>query len=139
MSKIATLDKKALVGLRPDIDAALKELGERLGLTFRAGNGSYGDGATASFKLEIKVDDPRAQADQERAIFNRNCGFLGLRPEDLNTTFVVGRETLTLIGIEPKKIKYPFKCRKADGKVMLYTDAIVERVRAATDAKAKAA
>lgn len=140
MTKITKLDKKSLTDLRPEIDAALKELGERLGLKLRAGNGSYSpDGAEAHFKLEIKVDDPAVQEAAERAEFDRYCGMFDLIPEDFGLEFRAGSKRYKLLGLELKRRKWPLKVRDLDAdKVVLLTDAAVLHIKMARPAKAAA-
>ena len=104
---ISKLDKQALIALRDPINAELAALGERLGVTFRVGNGSYGDGAEASFKLEIRVNDPATAEAAARAIWNRNCGLIdyergGLRPEDFGTAFPFNGGVYRTTGIAVK-------------------------------------
>lgn len=48
------IDPKFLKATRPQIDAALKELGEKLGMSITAGNASCThDGGSATFQLKI--------------------------------------------------------------------------------------
>jgi hypothetical protein len=157
MTKITTLDKLALQNLRAPIEAELVALGERLGLTLKLGSGTYGDGAEASFKLVLRVDDPATKAAAAKAEWDRNCAYVGidfarpdetgLRPEDLGTEFAYGmgaqRKNYRTTGIATKgknHQKFPILVEEVDtGKVVMLPETAVPLIRAATDgAKVKA-
>lgn len=157
--KIAKLDKIALTNLRDPIEAELKALAERLGLTMTLGNGKYGDGAEATFQLVLKVDDPEIKRAAALAEWNRNCRFIGidyaspetsgLRAEDFGTEFAYGDATYRTTGIATKgrgSQKYPILVEivkagargGAVGEIRMLPETAVGKIRAATDAKAKA-
>lgn len=153
MSKITTLDKRALISLRDPIEAALAKLGEELGLKFKVGSGSYG-GATGHFKLEIAVDDPEVQTAKKREIWDANCRLIVLdynrmdetclRPEDFGTEFHGGKGRYRVTGLALKRQKYPIEVEVLDGPkkgaTQLFSTMAIPLIRAATDsAKAKAA
>lgn len=154
-TKIQKIDPKALSALREQIDAALAELGEKTGIKFSAANASYErTGFSATFKLELKLDDPEAEAKAAKATWDANCRYLGdfdtpLRPEDLGTEFGYGGATYKTTGIATKgkgSQKFPILCEivKAGprggkvGEVRMLPETAVATIRAATDAKAKA-
>lgn len=162
MTKITTLDRTALKNLRDPIEAELKALGERLGLSLTLGNGSFGDGAEASFKLILKVDDPAVKEAAARKEWDRNCRYIGidyakpdetgLRPEDFGTEFPYGGGTYRTTGIALKgrgSQKFPIlaeivtagpRAKGQPGQTMMLPETAVPAIRAATDAaKAKAA
>lgn len=156
--KITKLDKIALQNLRDPIEAELKALAERLGLTMTLGNGRFGDGAEAQFQLVLKVDDPATKEAAARAEWNRNCRYIGidyakpeetgLRPEDFGTEFTYAGTVYRAAGIATKgrgSQKFPILVTAISGKVeagktMMLPEGAVPTIRAATDAaKAKAA
>lgn len=160
MSKITKLDRTALQKLRDPINAHLKVLADQLGLSMVLGNGSFGDGAEASFKLVLKVDDPETKLASFKAEHDRNCQFVGidwndpentgLRPEDFGTEFQYGATTYRMMGIYTKgknHTKFPIRAevvadpskRLEVGKLMMLPDSVVKTIRAATDAKAQPA
>lgn len=163
MTKIAKLDKAALIALRAPIEAELAALGERLGLTLKLGNGSFGDGAEASFKLVLRVDDPAIKVAAAKAEWDRNCRYVGidfnrpdetgLRPEDFGTEFPFNGGVMRTSGIATKgkgSQKFPILVEvvtpgrgtagSKPGEVRMLTEAAVPAIRAATDAaSAKAA
>lgn len=158
--KITKLDKIALTNLRDPIEAELKALGERLGLSLTLGNGRFGDGAEATFQLVLKVDDPAVKEAAARAEWNRNCRYVGidfakpeetgLRPEDFGTEFPYGGGTYRTTGIAVKgkgSQKFPIlaaivtpgpRSKGQPGTVMMLPETAVPAIRTATDAKAKA-
>lgn len=152
MTKITKLDKAALKSLRDPIEAELKALGERLGLTFQIGNGSFGDGSEATFKMLIKVDDPEAQRALAKAGWDRNCRYIGmdynnpdesgLRPEDFGTEFMSGTTKYRTTGINIGRSKYPIAAEIISGpkagQTVGFTDMAVPIIRKATDAKVTA-
>jgi hypothetical protein len=153
MTKIAKLDKTALKNLRDPLEADLAAIGEKYGLKLTLGSGTYGDGAEASFKLILKVDDPSVQEAAARAQWDRNCrwighkfdapeGTTGLRPEDFGTEFEVKGTRYRTVDLALKRTKYPVVVEvltgpKKGGRTC-FMDLVVPIVRAATDAKAAA-
>lgn len=158
MTKITNLDRLALQNLRAPIEAELVALGERLGISLKLGNGSFGDGAEASFKLVLKVDDPEVKAKAAQAEWNRNCGYIGrdysnfentgLRPEDLGTVFPYAGGTYRTTGIALKgkgSQKFPILAEIVTagprggnvGEVRMLPETAVPTIRNATDAAAK--
>lgn len=157
MSKITNLDRAALQNLRDPINAELKALAERLGLSMTLGSGSYGDGAEASFKLLIKVDDPATKIAAAKAAWDRNCHYIGidyaspdqtgLRPEDFGTEFTYGGATMRTTGIALKgrgSQKFPILVEIVApgprggevGEIKMLPETAVRIIREATDAKA---
>lgn len=156
--KITKLDKPALQNLRAPIEEELKALGERLGLTLRLGNGSFGDGAEASFKLVLRVDDPETKVAAAKADWDRNCRYIGvdwnrpeetgLRPEDFGTEFTASGAIFRTTGLNHGrgKAKFPIIVevvsdptnRFKAGAILTYGEQAVPLIRAATDDKALA-
>lgn len=155
---IKKLDRTALTHLREPIEAELKALGERLGLSFALGNGTFGDGAEASYKLIIRVEDAETKLAAAQAEWDRHCRYVGidyarpdetgLRPEDFNTVFEHLGSTYRAVAVNTgrKATKYPIKVEVvkdgrgtyAPGTRLTYGEVAVPLIRAATDA-AKAA
>lgn len=160
MTKITTLDRTALKNLRDPIEAELKALGERLGLSLTLGNGKFGAGAEASYQLILKVDDPAVKEAAARADWDRNCRYIGidytkpdetgLRPEDFGSEFVYGGSTYRAKGIALKgrgSQKFPIlaeivkpgpRAKAGVGATMMLPETAVPLIRAATDAKVPA-
>lgn len=160
MSKITKLDKTALINLRAPIEAELVALGERLGIDFKLGSGTFGEGAEASFKLVMRVNDPATKLAAAQAEWNRNCGYIGidyaspegtgLRPEDLGTVFEYAGGTMRTTGIAVKgkgSQKFPILVEiikpghrgGKTGEIRMLPEQAVPIIRAATDAAKVAA
>lgn len=156
--KITKLDKAALKNLRAPIDAELAALGERLGLKFVIGSGSYSStGDEASFKLQITVDDPALRQAAAKAKWDANCRYIGvdyarpdetgLRPEDFGTEFENRGTSYRTTGIAIGRSKFPIMVEvltgPKKGQNVCFAEQAVPMIRAATDAatagKAKAA
>ena len=136
MTKITKIDKNTLVSLRPDIDAALAELGARLGLKFHAGNGSYGDNR-AHFKLEIEVDDPAVQEAAARKEFEQYCGLYDLEPSDFGIEFKANGKTYRVCGLAMNRSKFPIKVLHVEeNKVVLFGAMVAANIKLARTAKA---
>lgn len=154
MPKITKLDRDALQALRDPINAQLKELADRLGLTMVLGNGSYDPaGAEASFKLVLKVDDPETKRAAAKAEWDRSCQYIGidwdhpettgLRPSDFGTEFLYGDAKMRTCGIAKGKgaTKFPILCEIVSpgarggtvGERRMLPDSCVPLIRKATD------
>lgn len=142
MSKMTEINKANLIAIRPQIDEALKELGERLGLSFHVGNGGYA-GNAGHFKLEIKVDDPAVQEAAARKLFEQHCYLFGLEPSDYGLEFDCGRGRYRLTGLHlsgPKSAKFPLKVRDlATNADLLMGEISVLHIKAARPVKVEAA
>lgn len=78
-----TIDKSALKDLRVEIDAALKVIADRHGISLTAGNASYTTN-TATFKLHLSLitaDGLVISPEAER--FLQYATFIGLQPTDM--------------------------------------------------------
>ena len=156
--KITKLDRTALQNLRAPLEAELKAIGERLGLSLALGNGTFGDGAEASFKLILRVDDPETKLAAAKANWDRNCRYIGvdysdfdntgLRPEDFGTEFPYAGGVYRTCGIATKgkgASKFPILCEIVSagprggivGEIRMLPEQAVRTIRSATDAKAK--
>lgn len=133
MSKIMKFSKPALKELRSPIEEALKELGEKYGISLRVGNGNFGD-VSAKFTLEMKVADTSVLEQNDRREFSAYAQLFGLRGIDFGTRILLSGVPYEVAGFAMSRKKYPIKMRNvATGKIMLYTTDIVERIRKATD------
>ena len=115
------ITKKFVQDLRPQIDAALEELGARLGVEIKAGNGGYDpEAGTAHYKLNIAVlgeggvaVDPHAKAFTDYFIgpkedhWDRDATLLS--PDDLGKEFLDGNGSYKITGYNYKARKFPVK------------------------------
>jgi hypothetical protein len=104
--------------MRPQIEDALKELGERLGIDFKLGRGTYNaSGVSGSFALEMAAHDAATGKSGAQVLFERLAPRYGLTGEDYGREFTYQRNRYKLVGINPKS---PVNCltiaRVPDGK-----------------------
>lgn len=138
MTKLTKIDRDALTRMRPEIDAALRQVAEAYGVTIACGKGTYSNAIDGSFKLEIKIADEAAQEADNAKRFAMVCRLYDLEPRHLGTLVTVRGKAMTLVGIETSRQKYPLKMRHADGKTMLYTESLIPLIKAAAAGKAAA-
>lgn len=137
------LNRETLRLLRPQIEAALAELGTTHGIKFMVGGGKYDpDMTTTTLKLELAVTNGRAEVSPvivkaERAW--RECAQLyGLKPEWLGKSFRIGQDKgYTILGLEPSRTKFPVLVRTQAGKEVLLKASDVAKACAAADDVAK--
>lgn len=72
--------------IRPEMEAALKEVGEKYGLKFTCGNGTYGDkgGYAGSMKVEFEATTTADGKSLEQDSFEKHCGLFGFTKDDYN-------------------------------------------------------
>jgi len=121
--KLQNFTPTTLKMLRPQIEAGLKELGDRLGIDFKAGNASY-DIATAHFKLEMTlVGDVEGKSPEQirdiklRAEFEKYSVLFGLTSEDFGREITLQGDTFAIIGVNPKAPKNGYLGRSSNGTV----------------------
>lgn len=102
---------------RAAMEAALKDVAARYGVTVRYRGGRFTD-TMAALKAEFVVEgaEPQGAAD-----FRRLADVFGLKPEDLGRTFRSGGQTFTVVGLAPRKSKYPILATNAAGKTYKFT------------------
>ena len=102
------LDRNFCKAIRPEIDKALEELGDKFGVEIKAGNARY-TGNQVTFKLEASlVKDDGSTFDPKRDEFSRICGRYGLQASDLDRVIETTRgQKIKIIGLNPKRRKYP--------------------------------
>lgn len=102
-----TITKEDLKKLRAELDAALPDIAEKLGMKLKVGNGSY-DATTATFKIEAAMLDESGKAQTKEArYFELYCEQFGLHKDDLNKTFATPTGGFQVIGILPRSYKFP--------------------------------
>jgi len=117
--KITEINHPECERIRDAVDAALKETGERLGMTFRAGNMSYDpDGLSVTIKLAGSVDGEDGEAvDPMVQEFKRHCDQFDLRPDHLGKEIKLEGTTFRIVGLKPRSPKFPIiGQRVSDGK-----------------------
>ncbi len=117
------------------IEAALQPLAGELGMQIRARGGSLSETAYMA-KIEVaEVTDDGVAKTPERVAFIKEAMYYGLSPEDLDAEFTASGVTYKIIGLAPRKRKYPIvAARQPDGKLYKFGAETVVRMLAETRA-----
>jgi len=93
--------------LRPEIEAALADLGKKYGIGFEVGDAKY-SGSHATLKLEIGVlDDDGKVVNKEAENFKFLAPMYGLSESDLGRQFMLSGKMHTIIGLNPNAPRFP--------------------------------
>lgn len=88
--------------LKVSLQQVLDRAGKDLKYKFTLGAGRFG--TSASFKLECVPEGADSTAEQQ---FKRHCAAYGLKPTDLGKTFRSHGKTFKIVGLEPRRPKFP--------------------------------
>ena len=103
--------------LREELDAALKDVGDRLGIKLRAGNIRF-DSNTAKIAVEASVRTATGEVvSRHAAPFKQLCALYGFKPEDLGRRLVLQGREHKLTGLRPRAARMPMVITRDDGKV----------------------
>ena len=102
-SGISGFDKANLKTIRRDLSAALELVEKKHGVKFEQGNIRF-SGANFRMRLECNVNTAPG-VDGEKVKWDNNCFLFGLKPEQYGSTFRSGRDTFTVVGINPRAKK----------------------------------
>ena len=112
------ITRDLLKALRTEMDAALKAVAERHGLLITTGNASFGPTA-ATFKLAVAVKGAGVSESSEDARtvkaasdWKMQAGLYGLNPEWLGERFSVNGNFYRVIGLMPRRPKFPVLAEK---------------------------
>lgn len=104
------IDPKFLKATRPQIDAALKELGEKLGVSISAGNASCErDGSAATFQLKI------SSLGEDGEVVSENLRHLRkLYPEAEGKLVKLSGKDYKIVGYKPRARSKPVVIESLD-------------------------
>jgi hypothetical protein len=125
-----TISKDFLRSIREQMNAALASVAEKNGVVIQVGNASFTP-ENANFKLTIATlpdgADPTASASELKAAadWKNQAVFFGLKVAWLGKTFTQLGSTCEIVGLMPKRRKYPVLVRK-NGKLVLFTEDAVK-------------
>lgn len=94
------INSQTIKTMRPQIEEALKELGERLGIDFSIGRGTYG-GIKGSFTLEMAARDAETGKSGAQQLFEHYARLYGLTAEDYGREFTFQSRRFKLVGFYP--------------------------------------
>lgn len=111
------LNRAKMKEIREQVNAALIEVGLKLGVNLSLGTGSFGD-TEGHFKLKILslvaggvVENP------ERKSWSVFCKQYGLHVDDLDKVFVVNGTQYRIEGVKPSRSKFPISAKRvSDGR-----------------------
>lgn len=110
------ITSQTLKAFRPQIEEELKTLGERLGIVFEVGKGTYDtSGVSGSFKLEMSVRETASGKSAARVKFERDASVYGLTADDFEREFTYGGHRLMLVGFNHKSPKNCLQIRGKNG------------------------
>lgn len=119
---VKEMDKATVKALAAEMEAALKAVAEKNGVTIKFGGGKY-DPTAGTFNPKVTVELP----DAKKREFEAYCGIYGLEPEDFGKSFTVGGKTFTVSGLASgRSSKYPILAMNSNGKEFKFT---VEQAR----------
>lgn len=105
MTKIKSFDRPTVKSLRPELDAALKSLERKFGISVRVGNATFNP-ENVTFKVEMAVKGANgAVIDKDATAYKRYQKLYGLIP--LGETFTFAGTTYKTTGYKPRCSKYP--------------------------------
>lgn len=117
---ITKWERNNVNGFAKEAEQTLKALAEKHGVSVRVKGGTF---SPLSFRqtfefVASQTDEKTGQTlTPETESFMHNCVFLGLTEQDLWQKFIYRNEVYRLIGLNPRRGKYPLSIeRLADGK-----------------------
>ena len=119
-------DKQSCRDIRLALEQALANVATDLGVKITVGNASYSSSHIV-FKLEVaEITKDGVAMTKEATTFTQLASLYGLKPTDLNRTFTWGGKQFTLVGLAPRRSKYPFIGMRGDGKRFKFGQEIVK-------------
>lgn len=107
------INRKLLEALRTDINEALKAVGKKHGVTIEAGNARF---SALDIDMHLNIAIAKTDGfDPEKERWDKSILFTGLKPEDYGAKIVLGKETFTISGFNPKAQKNRILIRNAAG------------------------
>ena len=117
MSKVTEMTRPFLRAARVEMEAELKDFGEKYGLTISIGDARFTKG-NAAFKVQLATTGSDGTVNtQEAENFKLNAHQFGLKPEHLNAEITYLGRKYKLVGLSPKSTKFPLIVERIpDGK-----------------------
>lgn len=109
---VTTMDRATVARVQREVDAALTQLGERLGLDVRMERAVF-DPEAGTLRQSVTLSVPGAGA----VAWARECALVGLLPEHFGATVTLTSGVpATLDGINLRRPKFPVSATTAQGK-----------------------
>lgn len=114
--EITKIDRETCKMLAGEIDKALAPLAEQLGISIRAGSGTYSStNYTVKVEVSVKGEDGKEQT-REAEAFKKIATLYGFKPEDLGEKFSFNGREYTIFGWVSKSRRFPVATVRDDGK-----------------------
>lgn len=111
MKKVKQFDRVTCGYVSDYLSPIIEKEAKKLGLTFKRGHGTYGDG-TFSFKVTLTTGDENGNSQTvEAKNYLKYCEYMGMKKEFLMQEFDSGGSCFRLEGYKPKASKLPYLCR----------------------------
>lgn len=108
------ITRELLEVLRPEVNNALKQIGEKYGLSLTIGIISHSE-LEADMHLLVTAEKNK-DFDPAQETWNRSIMFTGLTPEDYGKEILIGKDIFVIAGYNPKAKKNHVVIRSAAGK-----------------------
>jgi len=118
---IESFTRANLPQVQSEIDNALKQVGEKLGITFSMGGIRFTSGKFTT-KLTANASSDQGEIDQSE--WNANAWKFGFQNDDFGKSFVMRLETYKIVGIKPRSKKYPILGMDKNGKTFKFPASI---------------
>lgn len=118
--KITSIERNTLTMLSTEVEAALKDLGDKYGIDLRYNGGNYG-GSTGMIKVNLSVRDTGTGQSGDQAMFNAYASFVGISKEAFGKNFTYKGDTFKITGLRPNAPTYPIRAERIrDGKTYCF-------------------
>ena len=123
------MDKDQAVAIQKELADHARELARCHGLKLVSNRASYSD---TDVSIRIVFEGENEQGENRLIVdWKRQCTWYGLKPEWLNQSFQDNRgETMTIIGLDVKKKKYPVIVECNGRQYKLTTEQVKKRMKA---------
>lgn len=122
---IKKFDRATARVIQAEMEAALKAIAEKHGVTVRGAGGSFDD-TTFKAKFELRVTDGSAIEDAARKEFDQYCALFGLKPEHFGKAVAIpGHGKWTVCGLAMNRAKYPIKMKNEAGAIKVWGQSVV--------------
>jgi hypothetical protein len=120
---IKSFDKQNVKYLRNELNGVLAEFAKKHGIIASLGNARFTPNSV-NWKFTLaasgSVDNPINSV--EAAAFVNKCFIYGLSKDDLNKTIVLRGDRCKIVGLNPRRHKYPVICENSNGTRYVYSD-----------------
>lgn len=119
------ITRSLLTILRPEINEALAAIAKKHGIAIEVGQGTYGTGESGHFKLELAAKregmKEGATATQLKAAadWEKLHSLFDLPKDGVGKTIQYGGKAATILGLMPKRSKFPVLVMKEGKEVLL--------------------